>query len=116
MRLQPYRQLTLRSKGFNKLSRRYYSPFQVLQKLGLVAYKLALPLNCLIHPVFHVSCLKKTLGAQITPIPTLPPIDSDGSLHPEPIAILQHKPKQLKTRLITEVLVQWQGQAQEHAT
>ena len=102
LRLQPYRHLILRSKGFNKLSPRFYGPFQVLQKLGPAAYKLALPSNCLIHPVFHVSCLKKKLGAQITPIPTLLLVDSDGSLHPEPITI--------------EVLVQWQGQAQKHAT
>lgn len=63
LRLQPYRYLTLRSKGFNNLSPRFYGPFQVLQKLGPVAYKLALPSNCLIHPVFHVFCLKKKLGA-----------------------------------------------------
>ena len=116
LRLQPYRQLTLRSKGFNKFSPRYYGPFQVLQKLGLVAYKLALASDCLLHPVFHVSCLKKHLGAQIIPILTLPPVDSDGSLHPKPIAILQTRTKQLRTRLIIEVLVQWQGQDQEHAT
>lgn len=116
LRLQPYRQLTLRSKGFNKFSPRYYGLFQVLQKLGSVAYKLALPSDCLLYPVFHVSCLKKHLGAQNIPIPTLPPIDSNGSLHPEPIAILQTKTKQLLTRLIIKVLVQWQGQDQEHAT
>lgn len=62
LRLQPYRHLTLRSKGFNKLSPRFYGPFQVMQKLGPTAYKLALPSDCLIHPVFHVSCLKKKLG------------------------------------------------------
>ena len=107
LRLQPYRQLTLRSKGFNKFSPSYYSPFQVLHKLGSVAYKLALPLDCLLHPVFHVSCLKKHLGAQVIPIPTLPPVDYDGFMHPEPVAILQTRTKQLRTRLITKVLVQW---------
>ena len=81
-----------------------------------MAYKLALPPDCLIHLVFHVSCLKPKLGAHITPIPTLPPVDDVGCLNPEPIAILQHRSKQLRSRQITEVLVQWFGQSPECAT
>ena len=52
-----------------------------------MAYK-ALPPDCLIHPVFRVSCLKPKLGAKNPPIPTLPPVDADGCLNPEPIAIV----------------------------
>ena len=109
LRLQPYRHLSLHSKGFQKLSPRYFGPFQILQRIGSVAYKLALPLDCLIHPVFHVSCLKPKLGAHITPIPTLPPMDANGCLNPKPIAIIQHRSKQLRSRQITEVLVQCFG-------
>ena len=87
LRLHPYRQLSLSIKGFNKLSPRYFGPFQILQKLGQVAYKLALPPSCLIHPVFHVSSLNANLGTHISPIPTLPRLDSEGFLNPEPIAI-----------------------------
>lgn len=53
-----------------------------------MAYKLALPSDCLLHPVFHVSYLKKHLGAQVIPIPTLPPMDSSGFVHPEPVVVL----------------------------
>ena len=81
-----------------------------------MAYKLALPSDCLLHPVFHVSSLKKHLGAQVIPIPTLPPMDSGGFVHPEPVVVLQTKAKQLRSRSITEVLVQWQGQDPIHAT
>lgn len=116
LRIQPYMQLSLRPKGFNKLSPRFFGPFHILQKLGPIAYKLALSSDCLLHPIFDVSCLKKKLGAQITPIPTLPPVNFTSFLQPEPIAIVQHRSKQLKNRLITNVLVQWQGQDQDLAT
>ena len=95
LKLQPYRQHSLRMKGFNKLSPRFYGPFQVVQKVGQVAYKLALPMDCSIHLVFHVSCLKLKLGSNVVPVPTLPPVISAGVLNPEPIAILHHRTKQL---------------------
>ena len=105
LRLQPYRQMSLNSKGFHKLSPRYFGLFQILQRIGQVAYKLALPPSCLIHLVLHVSCLQSKLGAHITSNPTLPPLDSKGFLNLEPIAILQHKSKQLRSRTIIKVLV-----------
>ena len=68
------------SKRRWKLSPRYFGPFQVLQKVGLVSYKLDLPLESKVHLVFHVSCLKIKLGQHVTPIPTLPPIDESGQV------------------------------------
>ena len=68
LRLQPFRQRSLKPNVLGKLSPKFYGPFQVLQRVGEVAYKLALPSDSLIHPVFHVSCLKAKLGQQVTPI------------------------------------------------
>ena len=99
-----------------KLSPRFYGPFQILQRIGQVAYKLNLPSSSRLHPIFHVSCLKPKLGAQVKPIPTLPPVDAEGVLCPEPEAILQRRMKKIHNRAVTEVLVHWQDTLIEDAT
>ena len=42
-----------------KLPQRYYGPFEVLEIIGPVAYRLAFPTSTITHNVFHVSFLKK---------------------------------------------------------
>ena len=65
LRLQPYKQSSLKLKGHHKLTPKFYGPYRILQKIGSVASKLELPPSSRIHPVFHVSCLKKLLGTNI---------------------------------------------------
>ncbi|XP_059067655.1 uncharacterized protein LOC131858433 [Cryptomeria japonica] len=62
LRLQPYRQSSLKRSGVEKLKPRFYEPYQVVRKVGAVAYELDLLTESIIHNVFHVSCLKKALG------------------------------------------------------
>ena len=76
-----------------------------------------LPTGSHIHPIFHVSCLKAKLGQQVTPCSTLPSVNSEGNLSPEPIAVLQERYHQLRNRgLHTGSLIQWQGGTKEDAT
>jgi hypothetical protein len=99
-----------------KLAPRFYGPYQIIQKLGSVAYKLDLPSTSRMHPIFHVSCLKNKLGQQILPIPTLPPVDHHGELKPELEAILDQRMRKIGQREAMEVLVQWHELPVEDST
>jgi hypothetical protein len=107
--LQPYRQKSMALRRNLKLAPRFYGPFQVTCRLGSVAYELALPLDACIHPVFHVSCLKKKLGHDIFPLPNLPPVGSLGEIRPEPDFIVDRRLVKRRGRATTEVLVRWKG-------
>ena len=66
LKVMPKREVVRISKG-GKLAPRYIKPFEVLQRVGTCAYRLALPLSLLgDHEVFHVSMLRK-----YTPDPTV---------------------------------------------
>uniref|UniRef100_A0A2N9EEA7 Integrase catalytic domain-containing protein n=1 Tax=Fagus sylvatica TaxID=28930 RepID=A0A2N9EEA7_FAGSY len=79
----------------------------VIQRVGMVAYKLELPEGACIHPVFHVSFLKAKLGKTITPISRLPPTDALGHLAPQPAKILETRTiKKRRIFAVTKVLVQ----------
>ena len=114
LRLQPFKQQSLAHKASHKLSLRFYGPFQVLQRIGAAAYKLQLPPESRIHPIFHVSCLKKQLGQDVLPIPILPVVNDVGVLNLELVAIFREL--NLHSRVIIELLVQWQGGSTEDAT
>lgn len=62
LKFRPHHQTTLKKVINPKLSPCYFSPFHILQKVRSVAYKLQLPTSAKIHPIFHVSQLKKVVG------------------------------------------------------
>jgi len=72
--------------------------------VGQVAYKLALPAHSAIHPVFHVSQLKKAVGADQQVSPVLP---SDFSLKLAPEQVLQTRLARRGTSSVQQVLVKW---------
>jgi hypothetical protein len=88
LRLQPYKQMSLKqAKKDNKLSPKYYGPYKVLQNIGTMAYKLELPASSRVHPVFHVSCLKKVIGDKLPVQTILSELDEEGKIILEPEAI-----------------------------
>ena len=68
---------SMHHKKLGKLAPHFYGPFQIMQKVGDISYKLDLPASSLLHPVFHVSNLKAKLGNRVMPKPTLPTVNAD---------------------------------------
>lgn len=60
--LRPYRQRLVGVRKNEKLAPKYSGPYTIERKIGSGAYKLILPPEATIHPVFHVSQLRAALG------------------------------------------------------
>ena len=100
----------------NKLARRFYGPFKVLQKVGVVAYRLDLPDSAQLHDVFHISKLKRFVGDPNTEPKFFP--EEYLNQHPlrEPESILSHRQVLKLGRSFDEILVKWKGYTKEEAT
>ena len=116
LKLRPYRQTSISGTTFNKLSKRYYGPFPIVEPVGTVAYRLALPPSSKIHDVFHCSLLKPHHGP-INHVPDpLPPNAKDNHPLIVPLRILESKWDDTKAPPSLLVLVQWHGLPQEETT
>ncbi|GKE65511.1 retrotransposon protein, putative, ty3-gypsy subclass [Tanacetum coccineum] len=92
-----------------KLAPRFVEPFEITERIGLVAYRLRLPeeLNG-VHDTFHMSNLKKCLVDPTLQVP-LDEIQVDAKLNfmEEPMKILEREFKKLKRSRIAIVKVRW---------
>ncbi|KAL5573266.1 hypothetical protein UlMin_022863 [Ulmus minor] len=92
-----------------KLSPRYIGPFEILERIGKVAYRLALPPELLsVHNVFHVSMLRKYISDPSHILEHEPiKVHEDLSYEEQPVQILDRKDKTLRNKVIPLVKVLW---------
>ena len=93
-----------------KLSPRFIELFEILERIGTVVYRLALPLSVLgVHEVFHVSMLRK-----YTPDPTQVvdwgqiEVDTKGTFEEGPMCIFDSRDQVLRRKTVRLVRVLWQ--------
>ena len=108
----------LKLQGTKKLLPRWLGPFEILERIGEVSYKLALPKAMRrIHPVFHVSLLKR-FKASVSGGESRPPMplfeDVGGPVF-EVERILSHRDMQQSTgkgrrkKTVRQYLIRWKG-------
>ena len=101
-----------------KLSPRFIVPYEVLERIGQVAYRLALPPELAkLHDAFHVSMLQKYRSdeSHILPMQEIQ-VQEDLSYDEKPKTILAQEVKQLQNKQVPLVKVLWQHHGREEAT
>lgn len=103
-------------RAYQKLASKFYGPYQIEEKIGMVAYKLKLPQGFRIHPVFHASLLKKNLGETIATSTELPPMAEDSDLIMEAEANIGHPLDKKGSKFVEESLIKWKRLPLDDAT
>ncbi|XP_021859664.1 uncharacterized protein [Spinacia oleracea] len=102
----------------DKLSAKYVGPYEILQRLGKIAYKLALPMEFeKMHGVFHISQIKRYIPDE-RHVLELEKIQIDSSLTYEerPVKILDKKVCSTRNKDVNIVKVCWSNHESEEAT
>ena len=117
LKVSPWKGI-MRFGNKGKLSPRYIGPYEIIEKVGPLAYKLALPPELArIHNVFHVSVLRwyrSDLSHVVKDSEVK--IAENLSYIEEPVSIVYRKVKQLCQREIPMVKVNWKNHGVEDAT
>ena len=101
-----------------KLSPRFIGPFEILERVGEVAYKLALPPSLAdVHNTFHVLMLKKYIQnpSHVLSYESLE-LNPELSYEEYPVEILDREEKLLRNKKIPLVKVLWKNHLVEEAT
>ena len=101
-----------------KLSSRFIGPFEILERVGTVAYRLALPHNMSsVHEVFHVSMLRRYTpdSAHVVDWGEIE-VDTDGTFEEGPMCIMDSRDQVLRRKTMRLVRVLWQHRGVEEST
>ncbi|RZC20813.1 Transposon Ty3-G Gag-Pol polyprotein [Glycine soja] len=117
LRVSPMKGI-LRFGWKGKHSPRFIGPFEILKRVGQVAYRLALPPDLpSVHLVFHVSMLRKYVHdpSHIIQLQSVQ-LDENLSYTEQPVAIMDKRVKHLRSKDVVLVKVAWKGPAGEEMT
>ena len=92
-----------------KLSPRFIGPFEILKRIGIVAYRLALLPSMLgVHEVFHVSMLRNYTPNSVHVVDWGQiEVDTDGTFEEGPVCILDSRDQVLRRKTVRLVRVLW---------
>ena len=111
-------QVFLRFGKKGKLSSRYMGPYEIVEIIGEVSYRLRLPLELArIHDVFHVSMLRKYME-DLSHVLRDQPVElkKDLTYEERPVQIVDRKDQVLQNKVIPLVKVLWMNHGREEAT
>ncbi|CAL2238784.1 unnamed protein product [Prunus armeniaca] len=117
LKLSPWKGL-MRFGKRGKFSPRYIGPYEITERIGPVAYRLALPTELSrIHDVFHVSMLRKYMPDPSHVLEHQPvELREDLTYEGQPVQILDRKEQRLRSKSVHVVKVLWRSQTIEEAT
>ena len=101
-----------------KLSPRFIGPFEILERVGTVAYRLALPPSMSgVHDVFHISMLRKYTRdpAHVVDWRQIE-VDTDATFEEGPVCILDSRDQVLRRKTVRLVRVLWLHYGVEEST
>jgi hypothetical protein len=109
---------TVRFQVKGKLVPRFVGPYKISRRIGKLAYKLELPEELTgVHPVFHVSQLRKCLRVPDEVVPTdILDIQETLEYKEHPICILGRDTKETRSKTIPMCKVQWSNHTEREAT
>ena len=87
-------------KKDNKLLKKYYGPYKVLQNIGIMTYILELPASSQVHTVHTI----------------FPKLDEEGKIILEPKAVTEKRTRQLRNQSISKYLIKWKNLPIEDST
>ena len=101
-----------------KLSPRVIRPFEILERIGTITYRLALPPSMSgVHEVFHVSMLWKYIpdSTHVVDLGQIE-VDTDGTFEEGPVCIVDSRDQVLQRKTVRLVRVLWRHCGVEELT
>ena len=116
LKLKPHRQLSMARRINPKVVHRFFGPLPILERVGVVSYKLKLPEGASVHPIFHVSQLKKVKGNYSVEAKFLVGLELELEENKELEELLALREIFEGEHPIKQWLVKWKGRAIEDTT